>query len=121
GGGRPGGPGATGPEGHPGLRRPARPSVVPRALRREEVPGVVEAYRLGAENAQRAGFDGVEIHGANGYLLDQFLQDSTNRRTDDYGSSIENRARLLLEVADAVASVWGAGRGGVHMAARGGM
>jgi 2,4-dienoyl-CoA reductase-like NADH-dependent reductase (Old Yellow Enzyme family) len=69
--------------------------------------------------ARKAGFDGVEIHGANGYLLDQFLQDSTNLRTDDYGGSFENRARLLLEVTDAVALVWGAGRVGMHLAPRG--
>jgi 2,4-dienoyl-CoA reductase-like NADH-dependent reductase (Old Yellow Enzyme family) len=73
----------------------------------------------GAENAQRAGFDGVEVHGANGYLLDQFLQDSTNRRTDAYGGSIAKRARLLLEVVDAAISVWGPGRVGVHLAPRG--
>ena len=75
----------------------------------------------GAENAKAAGFDGVEVHGANGYLLDQFLQDSANKRDDGYGGSIENRARLLLEVTDAVVSVWGAGRVGVHLAPRGDM
>jgi 2,4-dienoyl-CoA reductase-like NADH-dependent reductase (Old Yellow Enzyme family) len=112
-------PSAVAPEGHPSLLRPIRPFVTPRALERDEVPGVVAAYQLGAENARRAGFDGVEIHGANGYLLDQFLQDSTNRRTDDYGGSVENRARLLLEVTDAVVSVWGAGRVGMHLAPRG--
>jgi 2,4-dienoyl-CoA reductase-like NADH-dependent reductase (Old Yellow Enzyme family) len=83
------------------------------------VAGVVEAFREGAENAKAAGFDGVEIHGANGYLLDQFLQDGSNKRTDRYGGPIENRARLLLEVTDAVVSVWGAGRVGVHLAPRG--
>jgi 2,4-dienoyl-CoA reductase-like NADH-dependent reductase (Old Yellow Enzyme family) len=112
-------PSAIAPGGHPSLLRPIRPFVTPRALEREEIPGVVAAYKLGAENAQRAGFDGVEIHGANGYLLDQFLQDSTNRRTDDYGGSLENRARLLLEVTDAVVSVWGPGRVGMHLAPRG--
>src|SRR5262249_50063702 len=96
-----------------------RPYVTPRALLGEEIPGVVAAFQRGAENAQRAGFDGVEIHGANGYLLDQFLQDSTNRRTDDYGGSIENRARFMLEVTDAVVSVWGAHRVGMHLAPRG--
>src|SRR3546814_7767667 len=75
-----------------------------------------DLFRKAAENAKRAGFDGVEIHGANGYLLDQFLQDSTNRRNDAYGGSIENRARLLLEVTDAAISVWGPGRVGVHLA-----
>lgn len=112
-------PSAIAPEGHPSLLRPIRPFVTPRALERDEIPGVVEAFRLGAQNALRAGFDGVEIHGANGYLLDQFLQDGTNKRTDDYGGSIENRARLMLEVADAVASVWGANRVGMHLAPRG--
>jgi 2,4-dienoyl-CoA reductase-like NADH-dependent reductase (Old Yellow Enzyme family) len=112
-------PSAVAPAGHPSLLRPIRPFVTPRALAREEIPGVVAAYKLGAENAQRAGFDGVEIHGANGYLPDQFLQDSTNRRIDDYGGPIENRARLLLEVTDAVVSVWGAGRVGMHLAPRG--
>ena len=81
----------------------------PRALETEEIAGVVEAFRKGAENAKTAGFDGVEIHGANGYLLDQFLQDGSNKRTDRYGGSIENRARLMLEVTDAVVSVWGRG------------
>ena len=112
-------PSAIAPDGHPSLLRPIRPFVTPRALRRDELPDVVASYRRGAENAQRAGFDGVEIHGANGYLLDQFLQDSTNRRTDDYGGSIENRARLMLEVTDAVVSVWGAGRVGMHLSPRG--
>ena len=88
------------------------------ALETEEVADIVEAYRVGAENAKAAGFDGVEIHGANGYLLDQFLQSSTNQRTDRYGGSLENRARLLLEVTDAAIEVWGAGRVGVHLAPR---
>ena len=79
-----------------------------RALEINEIAGAVAAYRHGAENAGKAGFDGVEVHGANGYLLDQFLQDSTNQRTDAYGGSIENRARLLLEVPDACVAVWGA-------------
>ncbi|WP_018608858.1 alkene reductase [Uliginosibacterium gangwonense] len=111
-------PSALAPEGHVSLLRPMRNFVVPRALETDEIPGIVEAYRKGAENAKKAGFDGVEIHGANGYLLDQFLQDSTNHRTDQYGGSIENRARLLLEVTDAAISVWGAGRVGVHIAPR---
>ncbi len=98
--------------------RPKRPYVTPRALDTEEIADIVEAYRQGAERAKAAGFDGVEIHGANGYLLDQFLQDSTNKRTDRYGGSIENRARLLLEVTDAAISVWGAQRVGVHLAPR---
>jgi 2,4-dienoyl-CoA reductase-like NADH-dependent reductase (Old Yellow Enzyme family) len=93
--------------------------VTPRALALDEIPAIVEAFRQGAANAKRAGFDGVEIHGANGYLLDQFLQDKTNQRQDAYGGSIENRARLMLEVADAVVSVWGADRVGMHIAPRG--
>jgi 2,4-dienoyl-CoA reductase-like NADH-dependent reductase (Old Yellow Enzyme family) len=112
-------PSAIPAQGHVSLLRPMQPYPTPRALERDEIPGVIEAFRVGAENAQRAGFDGVEIHGANGYLPDQFLQDSTNRRTDDYGGSIENRARLMLEVADAAISVWGPGRVGMHLAPRG--
>jgi len=112
-------PSAIAPKGHVSLLRPQQEYVVPRALETAEIPAVVEAYRKGAENAKKAGFDGVEIHGANGYLLDQFLQDSTNKRTDAYGGSIENRARLMLEVTDAVISVWGAGRVGMHLAPRG--
>jgi 2,4-dienoyl-CoA reductase-like NADH-dependent reductase (Old Yellow Enzyme family) len=112
-------PSAIAPLGHVSLLRPQREFVVPRALDLAEIPGIVEAYRKGAENAKKAGFDGVEIHAANGYLIDQFLQDSTNKRTDAYGGPIENRARLLLEVADAAISVWGAGRVGVHLAPRG--
>jgi N-ethylmaleimide reductase len=91
------------------------PFETPRALRLDEIPGIVADYRKGAENAKAAGFDGVEIHGANGYLLDQFLEDKTNHRTDEYGGSIENRARLLLEVVDAVVEVWGKGRVGVRL------
>ena len=112
-------PSAIAPEGHVSLVRPKTPYVVPRALEREEIPAIVAAFARGAANAERAGFDGVELHGANGYLLDQFLQDSANRRSDDYGGSIENRARLLLEVTDAAIAVWGAGRVGVHLAPRG--
>lgn len=112
-------PSAIKPKGHVSLVRPMKEYVVPRALELKEIPGIVEAYRKGAENAKKAGFDGVEIHGANGYLLDQFLQDHSNQRTDSYGGSIENRARLMLEVTDAVVSVWGAGRVGMHLAPRG--
>ena len=112
-------PSAIAPQGHVSLLRPQQEYVIPRALELSEISGVVEAYRKGAENAKRAGFDGVEIHGANGYLLDQFLQDSTNKRSDAYGGSIENRARLMLEVTDAAISVWGAGRVGMHLAPRG--
>ena len=88
---------------------------VPRALETEEVPGIVAQFRHAAECAKAAGADGVEVHGANGYLLDQFLQDSANQRTDRYGGSIENRARLLLEVVDAASEVFGRGRVGVRL------
>src|ERR1700692_2271749 len=86
--------------------------VTARALARAELPGIVEQFRKGAENAKAAGFDGVELHGANGYLLDQFLRDASNQRTDAYGGRIENRARLPLEVTKAVVDVWGADRVG---------
>jgi N-ethylmaleimide reductase len=89
--------------------------VTPRALTRDEIPGIVASFRMGAVNAIEAGFDGVEIHGANGYLLDQFLRDGSNRRTDRYGGSIENRARLLLEVVDAAADAIGADRVAVRL------
>jgi 2,4-dienoyl-CoA reductase-like NADH-dependent reductase (Old Yellow Enzyme family) len=112
-------PSAIQPAGHVSLVRPVTEYVTPRALETSEIPGIVEAFRKGAENAKLAGFDGVEIHGANGYLLDQFLQDGSNHRTDEYGGSIENRARLMLEVADAVTSVWGAKHVGMHLAPRG--
>ena len=111
-------PSAIAAKGHVSLLRPMRDYVTPRALETDEIPDIVEAYRKGAENAKLAGFDGVELHGANGYLLDQFLQDSTNQRTDQYGGAIENRARLMLEVTDAAISVWGAGRVGMHLAPR---
>lgn len=111
---------------------PVAPSVVPyegivftangfvpasphRALRSDEIPGIIEEFRRAAERAKAAGFDGVEIHGANGYLLDEFLQDGTNKRSDAYGGSIENRARLLIEVTESVASVWGGNRVGVRL------
>jgi N-ethylmaleimide reductase len=87
----------------------------PRALETSEIAGIVEEFRQGAANARDAGFDGVEIHGANGYLLDQFLEDGTNQRTDAYGGSVENRARLLFEVIGAVAGVWGSDRVGVRL------
>ncbi len=101
------------------LLRPQRPFVTPRALETKEIPGIIEAFRRGAQNAQLAGFDGVELHGANGYLLDQFLQDGSNHRTDEYGGSIENRARLHIECAEAAISVFGPGRVGMHLAPRG--
>jgi len=86
-----------------------------RAILSAEIPGIVEEYRRGAERAMAAGFDGVEIHGGNGYLVDQFLQDGSNKRTDEYGGSVEKRARFLFEVLDALVSVWGADRVAVRI------
>ena len=108
-------PSAIAPAGHVSMIRPQKSYVTPRALETEELPGIVEAFAKGAANAKAAGFDAVEIHGANGYLLDQFLQDASNKRTDRYGGSIENRARLMLEVTDAVTAVWGPERVGMHL------
>jgi N-ethylmaleimide reductase len=93
--------------------------VTPRPLETDEVPGVVGEFARGAANARAAGFDGVELHGANGYLIDQFLRDGTNRRTDRYGGGVENRARLLLEVTQALRDVWGPGRVGVRLSPSG--
>ncbi len=90
-------PSAIAPDGHVATIRPIKPYVTPRALETEEVPAIVENFARGARLAKQAGFDGVEIHAANGYLIDQFLQDGSNKRTDRYGGSIENRARLLME------------------------
>ncbi|WP_027591719.1 alkene reductase [Pseudomonas sp. RL] len=112
-------PSALKPAGHVSLVRPKKDYETPRALETAEIAGVIEAFRKGAENAKEAGFDGVELHAANGYLIDQFLQSRTNQRTDAYGGSLENRARLLLEITDALIKVWGPGRVGVHLAPRG--
>lgn len=111
-------PSAIKPAGHVSLVRPTKDYVTPRALELNEIKEIVKGFRKGAENAKRAGFDGIELHAANGYLIDQFLQDQTNKRTDSYGGSIENRARLLLEITDELISVWGPGRVGVHLAPR---
>lgn len=91
------------------------PTSMPRALEQGELPGIIEDYRRAARAAIDVGFDGVELHAANGYLIDQFLRAETNRRTDDYGGSIENRARLLVEVMDAITSEIGAGRTGIRI------
>jgi N-ethylmaleimide reductase len=104
------------PDGEVFTTRGKVPMVTPRALELHELPGIVEQFRKGAENAKAAGFDGVELHGANGYLLDQFLRDGTNHRTDAYGGSVRNRARLPLEITEAVISVWGAERVGYKIA-----
>jgi len=109
-------PSAIRAKGNVSLIRPLTEFETPHALTTDEVKGVVEQFRRAAQNAQAAGFDGVELHGANGYLLDQFLQDGTNQRSDEYGGSIENRARLMLECADATSSVFGPGRVGMHLA-----
>lgn len=111
-------PSAIAPAGHVSLVRPQVNYVTPRALELNEIPEVITSFRNGAKLAKEAGFDGVEIHGANGYLLDQFLQDNANKRTDAYGGSIENRARFMLEITDAVVSVWGSDRVGMHLAPR---
>jgi 2,4-dienoyl-CoA reductase-like NADH-dependent reductase (Old Yellow Enzyme family) len=115
------GPSAIAAAGHVSLLKPQKEFVTPRALETAEVKAVVEAFRRGAQNAQLAGFDGVELHGANGYLLDQFLQDGSNHRTDEYGGPIENRARLHLEATDAAISVFGPGRVAMHLAPRSGV
>lgn len=111
-------PSAIAPKGFINLVRPQKEFVTPKELSLSEIKEIVGQYKKAAENAKLAGFDGVEIHGANGYLLDQFLQDSSNKRNDEYGGTIENRARLMLEVTDACISVWGAGRVGMHLAPR---
>jgi N-ethylmaleimide reductase len=109
-------PSAIAPAGQAWTLDGMKPYVTPRALDTAELPGIVAQFRQGAANAKAAGFDGVEVHAANGYLLDQFLRDKTNRRTDRYGGkSAENRARLLIEVTEAVAGVWGGERVGVHL------
>jgi N-ethylmaleimide reductase len=108
-------PSALRPAGETMTLAGMQPFETPRALAADELPGIVDQHRRAAINALEAGFDGVEIHAANGYLLDQFLRDGTNRRTDDYGGSIDNRARLALEVAAAVADIWGADRVGIRV------
>jgi N-ethylmaleimide reductase len=112
-------PSAIRAEGHAYTRNGEVEFSMPRALEVHEIPPIIEEFRSGAERALRAGFDGVEIHGANGYLPDQFLQDGSNKRTDAYGGPIENRARFMLEVTDAAISVWGADRVGVRLAPSG--
>lgn len=105
--------------GQVSLLRPKRDYVVPRPLEISEIQAITAQFKQAAIHAQAAGFDGVELHAANGYLIDQFLQSKTNQREDIYGGSVENRARFLLEVVDALIEVWGAGRVGVHLAPRG--
>ena len=105
--------------GHVSLLRPKRPYVTPRPLEVSEIHAITEQYKQAAIRAKEAGFDGVELHAANGYLIDQFLQSKTNQREDEYGGSVENRTRFLLEATDALIEVWGADRVGVHFAPRG--
>jgi N-ethylmaleimide reductase len=108
-------PSAVRPEGNAYTEQGFQPHVTPRALTLEEIPGVIDQYRHATDCARRAGFDGVEIHGANGYLIDQFLKDKTNRRTDLYGGSIENRVRFLREATAAVVETWSADRVGIRL------
>ncbi|HSQ28990.1 MAG TPA: alkene reductase, partial [Gemmatimonadaceae bacterium] len=108
-------PSAIKPAGKAFTHRGATDFVTPRALETSEIPALIESFRVAAHNAMAAGFDGVEVHGANGYLLDQFLRDASNHRTDRYGGSIANRTRLLQEVVAAVSEVWGAERVGVRI------
>jgi N-ethylmaleimide reductase len=112
-------PSAIAPKGEAVTYEGLKPFVTPRALDIEELPAIVDQYRSAAKNALNAGFDGVEIHSANGYLLDQFLRDGSNQRNDNYGGTIENRCRLLLEVVAAVTRVWGAERVGVRLSPSG--
>jgi N-ethylmaleimide reductase len=113
-------PSAIAPEGGEAFTANGKVKIpAPRALEADEIPGIVEQFRRGAENAKAAGFDGVELHGANGYLIDQFLRDGSNKRTDEYGGSLENRARFPLEVVDAVLGVWDAARVGYKVSPNG--
>jgi N-ethylmaleimide reductase len=108
-------PSAIRPSGDSPTQQGPKARPTPRALEAAEIPAIIEEFRRGAQLSLEAGFDGVEIHGANGYLPDQFLNSGSNQRPDDWGGSIENRARLLLEITDAVISVWGADRVGVRL------
>lgn len=108
-------PSAIAIEGETYTQKGKVPYVAPRALELKEIPGIIEGFVTAAKNAMAAGFDGVEVHGANGYLLDQFMRDSANQRSDMYGGSLENRCRLLLEVTKAVIQVWGADKVGVRL------
>lgn len=112
-------PSAIPADGHAYSKTGEVPFSMPRALELHGIPPIIEEFRAGAERALHAGFDGVEIHGANGYLPDQFLQDGSNKRTDEYGGTVENRARFMLEVTQAAISVWGADRVGVRIAPSG--
>ncbi len=106
---------AVQPKGHVSLLRPKRDYVTPRALTLDEIEATINDYKNAAIRAKEAGFDGVEIHAANGYLIDQFLRDGVNKRTDQYGGSIPNRVRFLTKIVDALIPVWGADRIGIHL------
>jgi N-ethylmaleimide reductase len=108
-------PSAIRPDGQAFTAEGLQPFQTPRALETQEIDGVVQQFAAGARRAKEAGFDGVEIHGANGYLIDQFLRDGSNCRTDQYGGSLAHRLRFLLEVTEAVVDVWGEGRVGVRL------
>ncbi len=108
-------PSAIRPEGEAFTYEGPKPFIQPRALKTDEIPGIVAQYEHAANMAKQAGFDGIEVHGANGYLIDQFLRDGANQREDQYGGSVENRMRLLNEVLDAVCAVWPANRVGVRL------
>lgn len=112
-------PSAIAAQGNAATMSGPKPFVTPRALTPKEIVSVIAEYKRGAENAKRAGFDGVEVHGANGYLIDQFLRDGTNKRTDEWGGAVENRARFALEVTKAVIEVWGANRVGIRLSPNG--
>jgi len=119
GGAQPVGPSAIAPAGQLYTATGMQPFETPRALELDEIPGVIEQFAEGARRALEAGFDGVELHGANGYLIDQFLRDGSNQRTDAYGGPIENRVRLLVEITEAVVKIWGADRVGVRLSPTG--
>lgn len=104
------------PQGHAYTMEGPKDFVTPHALTLEEIPGIINDFQIAAKNALEAGFDGVEIHAANGYLIDQFIRDGSNQRDDEYGGSLTNRTRLLVEITTAVVEVWGADRVGVRIA-----
>jgi N-ethylmaleimide reductase len=112
-------PSAVKPDGQAFTPEGMKDFVEPRALETKEIPAIIEDYTRAAQNAMEAGFDGVEIHGANGYLIDQFIQDSTNKRDDQYGDSVENRARFALEVTEAVTKAIGSKKAGIRLSPSG--